>query len=66
MTLGAAAVVRPLRVTEGELLHLPMVAMLVALGAVLLLAAHQRTLDRFEGVALLAAYPVFVVLVLLP
>jgi cation:H+ antiporter len=64
MTLGAAAVVRPLRVTEGKLLRLPMVAMLAALGAVLLLAARRRTLDRFEGVALLAAYPVFVVLVM--
>jgi hypothetical protein len=42
-----------------------MVAMLVALTAVLVLAARRRILDRFDGVALLAAYPVFVVLVLL-
>jgi len=65
MTLGAAAVVRPLRVTDGGLLHLPMLAMLVTLAGVLLLSARRRTLDRFDGVVLLAAYPVFVVLVLL-
>lgn len=65
MTLGAAAVVKPLRITDGELLHVPMVAMLVAMAAVLLLGARRRTLDRLDGVALLAAYPVFIALALL-
>lgn len=65
MTLGAAAVVKPLQVADGELLHLPMAAMLAALAAVLLMAARRRILDRSDGVALLAAYPVFITLALL-
>jgi cation:H+ antiporter len=65
MTLGVAALVNPLRVTDAALIHVPMVAMVVALGAVLGLAARRRRLDRRDGILLLAAYPVFVVLVLL-
>jgi cation:H+ antiporter len=65
MTLGVAALVNPLQVSDADLIHVPMVAMVVALGAVLALAARRRRLDRREGVALLAAYPAFVLLVLL-
>lgn len=65
MTLGAAAVVRPLRVTDGELLHLPMAAMLLAMAAVPPLAARRRILDRRDRLFLVAAYPVFVALALL-
>jgi cation:H+ antiporter len=65
MTLGVAALVNPLQVSDADLIHLPMVAMVVALGGVLALAARRRTLDRRDGIVLLAAYPVFIVLVLL-
>jgi Ca2+/Na+ antiporter len=65
MTLGVAALVNPLRVEDADLLHIPMLAILVALGGVLALAARHRCLDRREGVVLLAAYPAFVLIVLL-
>jgi len=65
MTLGAAAVLRPLGVTDADLLHLPMVAMLVALAAVVLLSLRRRALNRADGFAMLAAYPAFVALALL-
>lgn len=65
MTLGVAAVVKPLRVSDAGLLHLPMAMMLVALCAPLALAARRRALNRNQGVALLAAYPVFVAIVLM-
>lgn len=65
MTLGAAAVVNPLRVADAAPLRLPMMAMLVALAAVLLLASVGASLRRRHGVVLLAAYPVFLALALL-
>ena len=64
MTLGIAAVVRPLRVTDAALLHPPMVAMLAALAAVLVLASRRRELRRSDGWVLLGLYPVFVALAL--
>ncbi|MDQ3178194.1 MAG: sodium:calcium antiporter [Actinomycetota bacterium] len=65
MTLGAAALVEPLRVTDAGLLHVPMVIMVVVLAAVLALAARRGRLGRREGVVLLAGYPLFIVVVLL-
>lgn len=64
MTLGAAAVVEPLRVNDAGPLHVPMLAMVIVLAAALVLAARRRCLGRREGVLLLAAYPVFVIIVL--
>ncbi len=65
MTLGAAAVVKPLRLADAAPLRLPMLAMLAALASVLVLAAASGSLRRRHGIALLAAYPAFVALVLL-
>jgi cation:H+ antiporter len=65
MTLGVAALVNPLDVTDSDLLHVPMIAMVLALVAVLVLAARRRCLGRGDGVVLLTAYPVFVLAVLL-
>lgn len=65
MTLGAAALVRPLRVSDASLLHAPMVAMVIALVAVLALAAPGRVLRRDHGYVLLAAYLVFLAVALL-
>jgi cation:H+ antiporter len=65
MTLGVAAVVRPLRVSDAALLHVPLVAMSAALVLALVLAIRRRRLGRGEGVVLLAGYPVFVALAVL-
>ncbi len=64
MTLGVAAVVRPLEVVDAGLLHPSLVAMLLSLGVVLLLAARRGSLGRSEGVVLLALYPVYLAVAL--
>jgi len=64
MTLGAAAVVRPLRLRETPSIHLPVIAMVISLAIVILLAARKSQLRREEGLALLGFYPVFVASVL--
>jgi cation:H+ antiporter len=65
MSLGAAALVRPLSIADADLLHGPAVIMLAALVAVIALAVPRRRLGRIGGVALLAAYPVFIAYVAL-
>jgi cation:H+ antiporter len=64
MTLGAGALARPLRVLAADQLHLPLLAMLGALVAVLALALPTGRLTRSAGALLLAAYPAFIALVL--
>jgi cation:H+ antiporter len=64
MTLGAGALARPLRVLAADQLHLPLLAMLGALVAVLALALPTGRLTRTAGALLLAAYPAFIALVL--
>jgi cation:H+ antiporter len=64
MTLGAGALARPLQVLATDQLHLPLLAMLGALLAVLALALPTGRLTRPAGVLLLAAYPAFILLVL--
>jgi cation:H+ antiporter len=63
MTLGVGALAQPLVITDAEALHLPWLAMLGALGLVLILARPRHELRRPAGVALLVSYPLFVVLV---
>ncbi len=65
MTLGAAAIVKPLRVVDAAVLHPSMIAMLTALAIVLLLAVPHRQIRRRDGLVLLAAYPAFVAVALL-
>ena len=60
MTLGAAAVVTPLGVTDASLLHLPMVGMLAALLLVLALSARAGRLTRGDALVLLAGYLSFI------
>jgi cation:H+ antiporter len=60
MTLGVAALVRPLHVTDADLLHPTLLAMVLSLGLVLVLALRRRALGRPEGALLLALYPVYV------
>jgi cation:H+ antiporter len=64
LTLGAGAVARPLQVLAADQLHLPLLAMLGALLAVLALALPTGRLTRPAGALLLAAYPAFIALVL--
>lgn len=59
MTLGASALVRPLRVSQPGQLHAPLMVMLAALGAALLLAWRAQRLNRAAGLLLLACYPAF-------
>ena len=57
MTLGVAALVRPLRLTDASALRVPSVAMIVALGLVILLALRHGQLSRSEGIVLLRGCP---------
>lgn len=65
MTLGVAALVKPLRISDATPLRLPMLAMLIALATVLILASGDHSLRRTHGWILLAAYPLFILVVLL-
>jgi cation:H+ antiporter len=60
MTLGAAAVVRPLTVLDATLLHFPLIVMLGSLAFVLVLAVPNRQLGKARGGVLLVSYLVFV------
>jgi len=64
MSLGAAALVRPLSSADADLLHGPLVVMLAALVAVVAVALPRAKLERGAAVVLLASYPVFVAYVL--
>lgn len=64
MTLGAAALVKPLQIKDAAPLRLPMLAMLIALTAVLTMASRNRVLHRRHGCMLLAAYPLFIAVAL--
>jgi len=65
MSLGAAALARPLVIADASLLRGPLVVMLAALAAVIALGVSRGRLSRAGGVALLAAYPLFVAYVAL-
>lgn len=63
MTLGAAALARPLQIADASSLHVGWIAMITALAAVLIASAGGR-ITRHRGAGLLVLYPVFVVIVL--
>jgi cation:H+ antiporter len=65
MSLGVAALVRPLRLSDSTVLHLPLGLMLGAFVLVLALALPSGWLDRRRGCVLLACYPLFVLVVTL-
>lgn len=58
MTLGAAAVIRPLNITDATLLHKPAIAMLLSLLLVILLAIWNKKITQGAGWFLVASYPV--------
>jgi cation:H+ antiporter len=63
MTLGVAALVRPLVLVDASLLRGPFAIMLGAMLLVLALGTRGGRLDRARGFMLLACYPVFVTFV---
>jgi cation:H+ antiporter len=65
MSLGAAALVRPLSIADASLLHGPLVIMLAALVAVVAVAVPRARVGRTGAIVLLAAYPVFLISVVL-
>lgn len=65
MTLGAAAIARPLTIVDASLLHLPLLVMMGALGLVIAFALTTGELGKFAGAILLAAYPIFLIAVLI-
>lgn len=64
MTLGAAAMVRPLILQDAHQLHIPLLAMLASLVMVIGLAGPGKVLTRTHAVALFYAYGAFVFFVL--
>jgi len=60
MTLGAAAVARPLFLIDVTSLHRPLTAMMASFVLVICLAVVRRELGRIAGGVLLAAYPLTV------
>ncbi len=65
MTLGAAALIRPLLIVDATLLHQPALLMLAALVLVILLATPGNELSKLAGGVLLIAYPLSVLLMLM-
>ncbi len=65
MTLGAAALARPLTIVHANHLHVPLVAMLASLVLVILLAVPKGYLGKAAGGVLLMVYPLFVIVTLL-
>lgn len=64
MTLGAAALVRPLTLRSAIQLHVPLIAMLGSLVIVIIFAAPRRRLARAHGLALIGLYALFIALAL--
>lgn len=65
MSIGAGALVRPLRLSDAGNLRAPAVIMLAVLAGIIVLAMPTRRLGRPVGVALLCGYPLFVLFVVL-
>jgi cation:H+ antiporter len=64
MTLGAAALVRPLDISDAAMLHGPGLIMLASLTLVVLIGSSRGVLTRAHGRVLLALYPAFLVYVI--
>jgi len=60
MTLGAAALARPLALTDATSLHRPLAAMMTSFAVIVFLALVRKRIDRLAGGLLLMAYPLTV------
>jgi cation:H+ antiporter len=65
MSLGVGALVAPISLSDGALLHAPVVVMLALMAVAILLAVRDDELDRRDAVVLVLGYPVFVLVTLL-
>lgn len=65
MSLGAGALIAPIMISEASTIRVPYVAMVVLMVVVLVLSTRNNNLTARHGVALLVAYPVFVLISLL-
>ena len=65
MSLGAGALIDPITISDGDLIRVPYLAMVVLMALALALSVRNNALRARDGWILLAAYPVFVVIVLL-
>jgi cation:H+ antiporter len=65
MTLGAAALARPIALGDPGVLRGPWIAMLASLALIVVLGSRRRGLGRSDGIALLLLYPLFVATVAL-
>ena len=65
MTLGAAALVTPLAITDAAPIRAPALAMVASMLLAIALAARRRELTRSAAFVLLGAYPCFLALSLL-
>ncbi|OIP70444.1 MAG: sodium:proton exchanger [Oscillatoriales cyanobacterium CG2_30_40_61] len=59
MTLGAAALIRPLNIVDATLLHKPAITMLIALVLVIAIATPKKQISQKSGWFLVASYPLF-------
>lgn len=59
MTLGAAALIRPLNIVDATLLYKPAIAMLIALVLVIAIATPKKQISQKSGWFLVASYPLF-------
>lgn len=64
MSLGAGALVAPISLSDASTLHTTFIAMAILLAGALALSTRADRLDRRSGQALIAAYPVFVLIAL--
>ncbi|MGJ3249645.1 MAG: hypothetical protein ACFE0J_00730 [Elainellaceae cyanobacterium] len=60
----SSAIARPLKILDTSLLHFPLIAMLGSLMLVIILASFRGYLGKTAGVILLAAYPLFLIILL--
>jgi cation:H+ antiporter len=65
MTLGMAAIARPLQILDASLLHLPLLIMVSSLGIGIGLAVPKLVLDRRGGAILLSLYPLALIAIFL-
>lgn len=65
MTLGTAAIARPLQIIDASLLHLPLIIMVSSLAISIVLALPKLVLDRRAGIILLLLYPLAVTAIFL-
>ncbi len=65
MTLGTAAIARPLKIVDAGLLRFPLIVMVGSLSLVIVLASFKGYLNKTASVILLTAYPLFLITLLI-